>query len=89
MKVMPACDRGDDKFVRSRDNIELNSRICTTAGDAKRHTVELKGVLCVVTPISSHTSPGGLHANPIGGEKRASVESYLRRNTQTRFAVNG
>lgn len=89
MKVTPACDRGDDKFVRSRDNIELNSRICTTAGDAKRHTVELKGVLCGVTPISSHTSPGGLHANPIGGEKRASVESYLRRNTQTRFAVSG
>jgi hypothetical protein len=82
---MPACDRGDDKLVRSRDNIELDSRVCTTAGDAKRHTVEL----CGVTPISSHTSPGGLHANPIGGEKRASVESYLRRNTQTRFAVSG
>jgi len=65
MKVMPACDRGDDKFVRSRDNIELNSRICTTAGDARRHTVELKGVLCGVTPISSHTSPGGLHANQL------------------------
>lgn len=41
--VMPACDRGDDKFLRSRDNIELNSRVCTTAGDAKRHTDDLKG----------------------------------------------
>ena len=74
MKVMPACDGGDDKFVQSRDNIELNSRVCTTVGDAKRHMVELKGVLCGVTPISSHTShtsPGGLHANPISGEKRA------------------
>jgi hypothetical protein len=80
MKVMLACDRGDDKFVRSRDNIELNSRVCTTAGDAKRHTVELEGVVCGVTPISSHTSPGGLHANPVGGERRVLVESYLRRN---------
>ena len=87
--VMPACDRGDDKFVRSRDNIELNSRVCTTAGDAKRHTDDLKGVLCGVSPINSHTSPGDLHANPIGGEKRASVESYFRRNTQMTFAVSG
>ena len=78
---MPDSDRGNDKLVRSRDNIELDSRVCTTAGNAKRHTVELKGALCGVTPISSHTSPGGLHANPIGGEKRALVESYLRRNT--------
>ena len=84
--VMPACDRGDDKFLRSRDNIELNSRVCTTEGDAKRHTDDL---LCGVSPINSHTSPGDLHENPTGGKKRASVESYLRRNTQMTFAVSG
>ena len=67
--LMPACDRGDDKFVQSRDNIEPNSRVCTTAGDAKRHTDELKVVLCGALPISSDTSPGGLHANSIDRRK--------------------